>query len=223
MTDPETQTVYSGTNFTTKTEENCQVIYDLDFCKDVAFAVPGNASAFNSTTLGNWYDDLAQHLYLNFSRSLENIPCNASLVDQYSIMRGCDNCAESYQQWLCAVTIPRCTDWTNNASYLRPRPVGSSRNTLINKVIRPGNYKEILPCADLCYKIVQDCSPQLGFFCPAKGYGLEFSYGEYSDDGDVTCSYPGAYYFRSVGANIQMARWLLLVSSMVSLWTLLIL
>lgn len=207
MTHPETNMIYTGTNFTTKSDNNCQVIYDLDFCSDVAFAVPGNASAFNRTALGNWYDDLAQHLFLNFSRSLENVACNASLENRYSIMRNCDDCDSSYKQWLCAVTIPRCTDWSRNASYLHPRPVGTSRNNLINSVIRPGNYKEILPCADLCYQIVQDCSPLFGFICPAKGHGLEQSYGFISDDGDVTCSYPGAYYYRSPAAFIRASSW----------------
>ncbi|ANB11854.1 Mid1p [Sugiyamaella lignohabitans] len=207
LTKPSERLVYQAVNFTTKSDTNCQVIFDLDFCSGVAFAVPGNASAFTTETLREFYDDMALNRYGNFSKSLQNIPCNASAETQYSIMRGCDDCANSYKQWLCAITIPRCTDWSNQQSFLFPRPVGQSRNPEINEVIKPGKYKEILPCADLCYSIVQDCSPDFGFFCPKAGRGLEFSYGQRSPNGDISCSYPGAAYIpstASTGRTISM-------------------
>jgi calcium channel MID1 len=195
--------IYSAVYFTAKSDDNCQLVFDMDFCSSVAYAVPGNASAFEIGTLRTFYDDMAKARYQNFTLSLQQISCNASEINRYSLLQSCDDCAFAYQQWLCAVTIPRCADWSNNASYLFPRPVGTSRNPAINEVIKPGNYKEILPCADLCYRIAQDCSAELGFFCP-KGDLLSQSYGQYSDDGDVTCSYPGAVYFLASASLLKV-------------------
>lgn len=193
--------IYGAVDFTSKADEICQLAYDLEFCSDVAYAVPGNASAFEIDTLRQFYDEMARDRYKNFTLSLQQISCNASEINRYSLMQSCDDCAESYKQWMCAVTIPRCADWSNNASYLFPRPIGKSRNPVIDEVIQPGRYKEILPCADLCYRIAQDCSAQFGFYCP-KGELLKQSYGDYSDDGDVTCSYPGAVYFLARASSV---------------------
>lgn len=209
-------TVFRSVNFSTKAEENCQLIYNLDFCSDVAFAVPGNASSFTPTALAKFYDDMARNRFLNFSRSLENVACNASDGERYSLMRNCDDCSNSYKQWLCAVTIPRCTDYTLNHTFLRPVRAGESRNPQVNKYIMPGKYKEIMPCADLCFRIVQDCDPSFGFQCPKKGLGLEDSYGQYSDNGDISCSYPGAVYFLSEGRNVIVQHFGFLVSFWIS-------
>lgn len=212
--------VFHSVNYSTKAEQNCQLVFDLEFCADVAFAVPGNASMFEPPELGHFYDEMARHRYTNFSRSLENVACNATDENRYSLMRNCDNCADSYKQWLCAVTIPRCTDYTLNHTFLRPVKAGQSRNPEVNKVIRPGKYKEIMPCADLCYRIVQDCDPSFAFQCPKKGRGLENSYGEYSDNGDISCSYPGAVYFLSAAHHITAGHFLSLLLFAISLFIL---
>lgn len=192
--------------FSTKSDENCQLVYDLDFCSGVAYAVPGNASAFNMSQLSQFYDTNAQALYQNFSYSLQNVPCNASNETRYSILRNCDDCAVAYGQWLCAVTIPRCADWSSNESFLYPRPVGTSRNPLIDQVIQPGNYKEILPCVNLCYNLMEGCDSSLQFTCPQQGKGLEQSYGQLSDNGTVSCSYPGALYYTNAATRLSLAK-----------------
>ncbi|KAG5358439.1 Calcium influx-promoting protein [Yarrowia sp. B02] len=188
-------TVYDQVWFSSKTSDNCQLVYDLDFCSDVAYAVPGNSSMVDSQELAKLYDDNASKWWQNFTYSQQIVACNASLDSRYSILKSCDDCADSYKQWLCAVTIPRCADWSNNATFLQERPPGTSRNELIDRVLKPGRYKEILPCLDLCQKIVQDCDASLGFQCPKLHRGQEHSYGLRSDDGDITCSYLGAVYF----------------------------
>lgn len=53
----------------------------------------------------------------------------------------------------------------------------SSRNPMIDIDIRPGPYKEMLPCEDICYDLVRSCPAALQFACPLEGHGLNYSYG----------------------------------------------
>lgn len=76
----------------------------------------------------------------------------------------------------------------------------SSRNILIDMVVSPGPYKEIQPCIDLCWTLVQSCPSSFGFACP-RGKTAYDSYGDRSPDGDVTCSWLGAVYFLSDGGR----------------------
>src|SRR2546423_4030826 len=215
-------------------------MYNLSFCSEVAYAVPSNPKLFSPTTglpdLAAKYDKYAADMYQFFNNSLQQIPCNTTSNAQYSLARNCDDCARAYKEWLCAVTIPRCEDFSNPSTWLMPRntaqtftngssmvlpasvpngPNGltfladsqtllntvatnSSRNPLIDSDIKPGPYKEVLPCQDLCYGLVQSCPAALQFGCPFPGKGLEQSYGKRSNDsGIITCSYLGAAYYLS--------------------------
>ena len=78
----------------------------------------------------------------------------------------------------------------------------ASRNPIIDDEIRPGPYKEVLPCQDLCWDLVQSCPAALGFGCPLSGRGLEESYGTRNGSGFITCSYLGAAYFLNGAARI---------------------
>ncbi|KAH8702612.1 calcium channel subunit Mid1 [Talaromyces proteolyticus] len=207
--------VWRAMNFTTKADSNCALLYNLDFCSQVAYAVPSNPS-IDLTTLAHMYDSNAQSYYQNFTNSLSLIPCNTSSISMYSLAVGCPDCASAYKQWLCAVTIPRCYDYSSNFSFLQPRNAGqaflngttlpaddplvlspvtnASRNPLIDSQIKPGPYKEILPCHDLCNDLVRTCPSALGFQCPTGQY-LNDSYGYRASNGDITCSYLGAAYY----------------------------
>lgn len=201
--------VLGPASFSTKQTFSCQLVYNMTFCADMAFAVPGNASAFTVNELTMFYDEMARKRYENFSKSLEQELCRGPLDDQYSVLRNCGDCDSAYRNWLCAITIPRCADWNLNETFLYPRPQGQSRNPEINKHIDPGDYKEVLPCKELCYDLVQDCPASLGFSCPNK-HMINLSYGSMSDDGFVRCSYPGAVYFED-GALRMTPPWLLLL------------
>lgn len=222
-------TVWAAINFDTKTEDNCALMYNLSFCSEVAYAVPTNPDKFSPTTglpeLAALYDSHAARMYQYFNYSLQQVPCNATASAQYSLARNCDDCARAYKQWLCAVTIPRCADFSATDPWLMARNLGqpfvngsvvtapqfhvdqslltsvasnSSRNPLIDTDIEPGPYKEVLPCTDLCYDLVQSCPASLGFACPLAGAGLELSYGTRSNNsGVITCSYLGAAYYLS--------------------------
>ncbi|KAK5016801.1 hypothetical protein LTR39_001889 [Cryomyces antarcticus] len=117
--------VWTAMNFTTKTDGNCQVIFNLTFCSEVAYAVPSNPSTYpDPVALSALYDDYAAALYKNFSYSLQQIPCNTTNTAQYSLATNCSACAAAYKTWLCAVSIPRCEDFSRDADWLQPRNVG---------------------------------------------------------------------------------------------------
>ena len=161
---------------------------------------------------------------------LAQIPCETTSSAKYSLVRTCDHCAIAYKEWLCAVTIPRCTDWTyaspdqpwlqqRNMLQAFPSPnnsmindyallkaanqssfLRSSRNPTIDSRVQPGPYNEILPCDDLCYNIVQSCPAVMGFTCPTPG---QTSFNEsYAVTSEGKCNYPGSQGVSSAGTRI---------------------
>jgi calcium channel MID1 len=192
--------------------------------------VPANTNAFpNATALAQWYDSSAKAQYSYFQNVLAQIPCEAPSTERYSLVRNCDDCASAYKDWLCSVMIPRCEDFSSNATYLQPRnvfnnfsdgtsidkatlsqytnslPFNSSRNSLIDQWVNPGPYKEVLPCADLCYNLVQSCPASMGFSCPTTdSIGFNTSYGlrtSTDENADPTCNYPGSAHVFSAASR----------------------
>lgn len=106
--------MYPVMNFTTKSDENCAVIYNLTFCDQVNYAVPANPARYSSSDLAALYDTTAQKMFQNFSHSLQQIPCNTTPSSQYSLAVNCTDCKNAYKSWLCAVTIPKCEDFSSN-------------------------------------------------------------------------------------------------------------
>ncbi|CAO3597089.1 unnamed protein product [Absidia cylindrospora] len=162
-----------------KSDPHCRMIYDLDFCDDVAYSVPTdpNQDIWNITRS---YDEQAKELFAPFGTALTQFNCNST---QYSLVRNCDDCYRDYKRWLCAVTIPRCTSSTTDTPTPAllgdhedepPLPTvgtrevtnGSSRNPWIDETYQPSGWTELLPCIDLCYQVVQSCPPFLQFNCP---------------------------------------------------------
>lgn len=209
--------------------DNCALLFNMTFCTSVAYAAPANPQKHNTTELSQNYDNYAQSLYQNFTNSLQQIPCDTTSSAQYSLARNCNDCDVAYKEWLCAVTIPRCADISNTATYLQPRALNqppinssyptatvsdkafstklafnSSRNPMIDTVIQPGPYKELLPCKDLCYNLVRSCPAALQFACPLEGYGLSFSYGDPSPHSElVTCNRPWTANNGAAGLRVR--------------------
>jgi calcium channel MID1 len=226
---------------------------------------PTNTTLNNLTTLSLLYDSNAQALYQNFSLSLQQIPCNTTSTAQYSLTSTCDDCARDYKTWLCAVTIPRCVDFSTPAipefSFLAPRNIGqtfpngsspdlsaqglnsslksqilynSSRNSLIDSSIKPGPYKELLPCQELCFDMVRSCPTSMGFQCPqrhALWAPLGMSYGNFdpkrilNDEGvlnisGLSCNYLGVDWpTLGNGADIVgLSRWAWMATVIVTVW-----
>lgn len=171
------------------------------------------------SSLASFYDNATSEYYKLFQNALAQIPCNTTASAQYSLARTCDDCAAAYKNWLCAVNIPRCTDFSSDFPWLQPRSMiypsldgemlpaetvkfanqslalSSSRNPQIDQYVKPGPYKEILPCDSLCYNIVQSCPSSLKFGCPLPDQrGFNSSYGVKSDRTHLTCNYPGAEF-----------------------------
>jgi calcium channel MID1 len=102
----------------------------------------------------------------------------------------------------------------NKSAFLR-----SSRNPNIDLLVQPGPYKELLPCDDLCYNIVQSCPAAMGFSCPRPNQGaFNQSYGVMPDgtpeqSGQITCNYPGAAFdLSSIGSSISMQYTIMFVA-----------
>jgi calcium channel MID1 len=210
-------------------DDSCQVLTDLEFCDNVAYAVPSSPEfKFDDDKLKALYDGQAKQYFKNFTNSLDQVACDAPSTAQYSLARNCTDCRDDYKKWLCSVLIPRCEDWTANDDWLVPRNINAefsdgtvpfannmsaefnatmrdrfgyskSRNPMIDEDIKPGPYKEMLPCEDLCFDIVRSCPAKLGFACPNMP-ARALQYGKRDPDGDVlTCSFPGAV----VKLNVQ--------------------
>jgi calcium channel MID1 len=91
----------------------------------------------------------------------------------------------------------------------------NSRNPVIDEKVVPGPYKEVLPCDDLCYNVVQSCPASMGFMCPLPGnIGFNQSYGTrplgvegiVQKSTQITCNYPGAAYFLAAGERLIPSR-----------------
>jgi calcium channel MID1 len=217
----------------------------------VAYAVPSNTKyKYNDSVLADIYDTQAKDYYDNFTKSLAQVACDTTSEAQYSLARTCEDCARDYKNWLCLVLIPRCEDWTAKEEWLWPRningklsdgsiPYGDnttaefvdekrdrhafnqSRNPLIDEEIKPGPYKEMLPCEDMCFDIVRSCPAQMGFACPNHP-GMLSGYGKKDEDPDtLTCNFPGAVVKLNVqgGAGmLSVSFGMVLVMASVVLW-----
>ncbi|KAG0054467.1 stretch-activated cation channel mid1 [Gryganskiella cystojenkinii] len=129
------ESLFAFTAFKTKRHDNCMLITDLEFCHEVAYAVPvtslsilqtsgsgGNPNGTIRADVRNFYDDFTSNLMDNFKRVLGQYDCTKS---QYSLIRNCTDCERAYRRWLCAINIPRCTDVEditdpNNVGYVPP-------------------------------------------------------------------------------------------------------
>jgi len=238
-------TVWRAINFTTRAEENCQLLYNLTFCSSVAYSVPTNSDLLkNFTQLQANYDSFSAALWTNFSNSLEQIPCYTSPDAQYSLARNCSDCSTAYKNWLCAVTIPRCADFSadpakvgwlkiRNANQVSQSDIAAlpqnsslwndlqnplnanARNTNQSSDVGPGPYKEVLPCINLCYDLIQSCPASLGFACPYAGRGQEWAYGTIGNgtsvDGYPPCNVPGRVWGVSAAEVGLRPSWALLL------------
>lgn len=219
------------------------MIFNLTLCDETQYAVPANADLFPEVTdLGAFYDNYTQTMYGNFEKSLQQVQCEAPSENRYSLVKTCDDCKTAYKNWLCSVAIPRCEDFSQpDRKYLQPRLINesfpngsfvdqairdehgqdtawtSSRNPMIDQQVKPGPYKEVLPCDDVCYQLVQSCPASLGFVCPLPGsLGFNVTYGRRESGDGVSCNYPGSAHYPSAAPGRHAVPWLLLVVTVFS-------
>lgn len=155
-------------------ELNCRLIYGLSFCNQVAYSV---ATSPNDPGADIWnltesYDQNALQVFQPFDTALSQFNCDNT---QYSLVRNCTDCYNDYKNWMCSVLIPRCTTASSfsqadsgqsPSKALREVPFNQSRNPWIDSTYSPNQWTELLPCIDLCYRVVQSCPPFMQFNCP---------------------------------------------------------
>jgi hypothetical protein len=85
------------------------------------------------------------------------------------------------------------------------RGFNQSRSPMINDVIKPEPYNEILPCGDICFPLVQNCPASLQFMCPyAQTPWYDASYGYLGGNAsDPTCNIPGAVWGVSTAKSLR--------------------
>ncbi|KAH7412189.1 stretch-activated Ca2+-permeable channel component-domain-containing protein [Phaeosphaeria sp. MPI-PUGE-AT-0046c] len=214
--------VFRQFEYTTKQDDTCQVIFDLDFCDSVAYAVP-SAPEYkdDDNKIKALYDDKAKSYFTNFTNSLAQVACDIAPEAQYSLARTCKDCERDYKNWLCSTIIPRCEDWTATGNFLQERNINallpdgsltfggnvseamnntkrlrlgynSTRNGDLDVVKPERPYKEMLPCEDLCFDIVRSCPATLKFSCP-NSPARELAYGKRDPNNvELRCNFPGA-------------------------------
>lgn len=194
-------------------DANCRLIYNLEFCNEVAYSVAADPTQdINNITAS--YDAQAQQLFQPFAVAISQFNCETT---QYSLVRNCTDCYNDYKRWLCAVSIPRCTsaDEEEDDRAIRAVGVNESRNPWIDQTMAPGAWTELLPCIDLCYRVVQSCPPFMQFRCP-KGDLAALQYGYWKkqtgDENRPVCNRVGldeSLLVISRASSAAADRWLL--------------
>lgn len=210
---------YKQFEFETMSPDACALIYDLDFCDEVAYAVPAlSLEEYSSKEeLKKLYDNYAESLYLNFSKAMQQIACNTTNDAIFSPIRTCADCNLLYKNWLCAVTIPRCS--TRDFLEYYYRDANESRSDFVNNNVAPPlPYYEVLPCIDQCQAVVRDCPAQFGFQCPSQAFDISLSYFWNITDSYLSCNYVGSRSSR-IGAaghlTVTKGMLLLVVATMI--------
>lgn len=142
----------------------------------------------STTDLLSLYNSSMSGSVTNFSLALSTFPCDGYLRQrqgQYSRVRTCDQCLSAYTNWLCAIRMPRCTDYhsspeaSNITTELRTfqrTAANESRTTFLPDAAFP--YSEVPPCLDTCHLVQASCPPVINkvFGCPLEGITAEESY-----------------------------------------------
>lgn len=207
-------TIYSQFGFETLSDDSCALVYDLEFCDEVAYSVPAlSLTEYSSPdTLKALYDGEAQSLFGNFSKALQQIACNTTKNAVFSPVGSCATCSTLYKNWLCSVTIPRCS--TRNITGYLPRQANASRNLFIDTSVVPAkDYYEVLPCVNVCQVMARDCPADFGFACPQTNDTIKLSY--FWDEGGeyATCNFVGALRALSSSARVLSVAWPILLGA----------
>ncbi|ETS62648.1 hypothetical protein PaG_03292 [Moesziomyces aphidis] len=143
-----TTTLFPAIKMRTKRSDNCRLVYDVPFCPNVAYSIPVDPSISTSNALSA-IEAFVSPQYGNFSTMIDTFPCGDPDFGMYSYVQTCDKCKKSYQDWLCAVAMPRCTDAladpqrqsraTQDSRNLTGAPTGTNKDLLPYIVNRNSN------------------------------------------------------------------------------------
>ncbi|BGP73581.1 stretch-activated cation channel mid1 [Rhodotorula toruloides] len=107
--------VWDPVFFATKSSDSCRLVYDIDVCPSVAYAVPAPAS-LDTPSLISFFNSSISASLTNFTRTMTTFPCGSDEMGRYSVVSTCQDCINAYRDYLCAMTMPRCTDAPSNAT-----------------------------------------------------------------------------------------------------------
>ncbi|CAO1635416.1 unnamed protein product [Jaminaea pallidilutea] len=218
--------LYPSIKLLTKTTEVCRLVYDVDFCPGVAYSIPIGPTLETPDALQIIRQTVDPN-YANFSKTLSTFPCGDQYYGQYSSVRTCTDCQNSYQNWLCAVTMPRCTDPVSanlsaavtDVRTMTGRTSPLNVETLPYIINRYGNtsrqnyfaselgvnqqYGELLPCLYTCLFVARSCpGPLFEWTCPQWDITAQHDYGTFADSG-----HKGLGAALNGGAGSRMDRW----------------
>ncbi|UZJ53074.1 hypothetical protein CBS101457_002394 [Exobasidium rhododendri] len=202
--------IWPAVKFVTKKNSNCRLVYDVDFCPQVAYSIPVSSTVSTETALSIINNTVSPN-YANFSATVDTFSCNSSTFGLYSPVQTCVDCKRQYQDWLCAVTMPRCVDsipqmdndttaaiddplTLNGASMdtnpsLLPYVINRDNNSRQSYIDDPngldaGAYGELLPCIYTCYFVSRTCpAPLIQWTCPTWDVTAQSDYGTFADLG----------------------------------------
>ena len=200
--------IWPAVKFVTKQSTNCRLVYDVDFCPQVAYSIPVSPDVTTERALSIINDTVSPN-FANFSTTVDTFPCGSETYGQYSPVQTCDDCKRQYQDWLCAVTMPRCVDsiprldngttaavydpLTLNGIPTEAKPSllpyvlnrnGNSRQSYIDASngLDAGRYGELLPCIYTCYFVARSCpAPLVKWSCPLWDITAQSDYGTFAD------------------------------------------
>ncbi|KAH6897652.1 calcium channel [Coprinopsis sp. MPI-PUGE-AT-0042] len=183
----------------------CTLVANLPYCPRVAYAMPlnappGGADIYTGDTLPEPLREPLRSYLTNFTVSLGRFACGRDL---YSPLVDCIDCQREYRKWLCAISLPRCSEASPSNpdafTALPPNPTATGlaatknaqkqvlsalvpiqtstppRNTNLPPFNSP--YQMLLPCIETCNAVDRACPPFLGFKCPTSNYNGASSYG----------------------------------------------
>lgn len=183
----------------------CPLVSNVAFCPGVAYAMPldpppNNAEIYTGDTLPTTLTDPLKSYMTNFTVTLNSFACGR---DMYSPLMTCADCQREYRKWLCAVSLPRCSEpsLSNPDGFTRfpPAPTATglsamkneqqqvmsallpvqsqtpSRNAFLPPFQDP--YQVLLPCIETCNAMDRACPAFLGIKCPTAQFNGAASYG----------------------------------------------
>lgn len=206
--------IYLPFEFETQGSDACSLIYDLEFCDQVAYAVPASSlkNYLDLQALKQLYDDRARSLFTNFSKSLQQVVCNTTKDALFSPLGSCEACSMLYKNWLCSVTIPRCSTRELDGYLFRSK--NESRNAFIDENVEPPlDYYEVLPCLNVCHIMVRDCPAEFGFACPSNNATIIKSYFWDIYDEYATCNFVGIFLDVTSASLMIRFAWSFLILS----------
>lgn len=176
--------------FQTKNNPNCQLVSNLDFCPDVAYATAvGPHFALNEAL--QHIEETVTGVLSNFSKAVSTFSCGTG-QGRYSYIATCDDCVTAYRRWLCAMAIPRCintppgwpkTNWngTGSGGAVPYTVVRHGANRLNASFGFSGPFGELLPCLDICHMVAVNCPPVVQWVCPNWKVTAQEDYGTFAD------------------------------------------